>query len=202
MTMKKMLPLAALIALISGTAISAAPKADTTPETQRPLDGVEAWSRIFEVVSHPRCANCHVADGVPRWSGPSYGDTPRMHDMYVGGDPNLLLGNPGMMCNTCHMPENSPKLHGPPGADVWHLAPAEMAWWGQSSSDICEQLKDPQRNGGRTLAEIEDHIANDGLVAWGWTPGPGREPAPYSASAVAQFVAIWAAAGAPCDGRQ
>lgn len=131
------------------------------------------------------------------WSGPSYGPT-RAHGMFVGGDPELLLGNAGMMCTTCHMAENSAKPHGPPGAEVWHLPPAEMVWWQKSSSEICEQLKDPARNGGRDLVEIEEHVAEDSLVAWGWNPGPGREPAPYSARETASFIATWAAAGSPC----
>lgn len=131
------------------------------------------------------------------WSGPSYGET-RVHGMNVGGDPNLLFGNAGMMCNTCHMAENSEKTHGPPGAEVWHLPPAEMAWWEKSSAEVCAQLKDPARNGNRSLEDIERHIADDALVAWGWNPGPGREAAPYSASEVAAYVNAWAADGAPC----
>lgn len=159
--------------------------------------GLAAWSKVHEVFSHPRCANCHVADGTPMWSGAHYGET-RAHGMYVGGDPDLLLGNPGLMCTTCHMPENAPALHGPPGAEVWHLPPAEMAWWEKSSAEICGQVKDPARNGGRTLADIESHVRDDRLVAWGWAPGPGRAPAPYSAAETASFIAAWAANGAPC----
>ncbi|MEL7487050.1 MAG: hypothetical protein AAGJ87_07540 [Pseudomonadota bacterium] len=159
--------------------------------------GLAAWEKIYSVVSHPRCANCHVADGRPMWSGPSYGEA-RVHGMNVGGDPNLLFGNPGLFCNTCHMAENSEKPHGPPGAEVWHLPPPEMVWWKRTSAEICAQLQDPERNGGRTLADVETHVAEDALVAWGWAPGPGREPAPYSAEETAQFIADWAQNGAPC----
>ena len=166
-------------------------------QSETAIDGLTAWSKIFEVVSHPRCANCHVADGRPMWSGSHYGGAYK-HPMYVGGDPDMLFGMPGMMCDTCHMAENSEKRHGPPGADVWHLPPPEMAWWGKTTSDICEQIKDPSRNGERSLAAIEEHISKDSLVAWGWSPGEGREPAPYSASETASLVAVWAAAGAPC----
>lgn len=174
------------------TQTPAAPAEPVTAET-----GLSAWAKIYEVFSHPRCANCHVEDGRPMWSGPSYGET-RVHGMYVGGDADLLMGNPGMFCMTCHMPENSTKLHGPPGAEVWHLPPKEMVWHAKASHEICVQVKDPVRNGGRSLAEIEHHVAEDALVAWGWAPGPGRQPAPYSAKETAQFVAAWAAAGAPC----
>ena len=203
MTFKKSLitAFATLIAIVAAPLLSAqepltasGSEASTTADRET---GLAAWEKIFEVVSHPRCANCHVEDGVPMWSGASYGET-RGHGMFVGGDPNLLFGHPGMFCTTCHMAENSDKPHGPPGAPVWHLPPPEMTWWDRTTAQICAQLKDPLRNGGRDLAQIEEHIRDDALVAWGWTPGPGREPAPYSASETADFVAQWAASGAPC----
>ena len=93
---------------------------------------------------------------------------------------------------------NSDEPHGPPGSPIWMLAPVQMVWWEQTSKQICEQIKDPQRNGGRDLAAIAAHIRHDKLVHWGWEPGPGREPAPYSIEETAQFVDLWAAAGAPC----
>jgi len=159
--------------------------------------GLEAWAKLYTVFSHPRCANCHVEDGRPMWSGPNYGET-RKHGMFVGGNPDNLLGEPGMMCTTCHMAENSKKPHGPPGAEVWFMAPKEFVWWEKSSAEICAQVKDPERNGGRSLEDIHEHIADDPLVAWGWNPGPGREPAPYSAEEAAQFVTDWMINGAPC----
>lgn len=195
---RTILTVAGLSVLASASMLAAQETATEAPTAAADTStGLAAWDKIFEVVSHPRCANCHVEDGRPMWSGPSYGET-RVHGMYVGGNPDLLFGNPGMMCNTCHMAENSEKPHGPPGAEVWHLPPPEMTWWAKSSAEVCAQLKDPDRNGGRTLAEIEEHVADDHLVAWGWAPGPGREPAPYSAAEAAQFVADWSANGAPC----
>ena len=165
----------------------------------RPEDrekGLEIWGRIHQVLSHPRCANCHVPDDRPRWSGPSYGE-PRVHAMnIVAGESRI--GAETLPCATCHGPRNSDRPHGPPGAAVWHLPPVEQAWFGRTSAEICAQIKDPERNGGRTLAEIAEHIAEDELVHWGWSPGPGREPAPFSADALAAFVTGWAGFGAPC----
>ncbi|CCV04874.1 hypothetical protein MESS2_1440021 [Mesorhizobium metallidurans STM 2683] len=66
---------------------------------------------------------------------------------------------------------NSNALHGPPGAEKWHLAPVEMAWFGQSSAQICARIKDPARNGGRSLGDVALHVRNDRLVGWGWVPG-------------------------------
>ncbi len=159
--------------------------------------GADPWSKIFEVFSHPRCANCHVPeDNRPRWSGPSYGQT-RLHGMSINGGESRI-GAETLPCSTCHGEANAPVPHGPPGAPHWALAPVEMVWWGKSSSEICEQIKDLDRNGGRTLAEVADHIAEDPLVLWGWQPGTGREPAPYSAGEVAQLVRDWDASGAVC----
>ncbi|MBV9701661.1 MAG: hypothetical protein JO163_02935, partial [Methylobacteriaceae bacterium] len=32
-------------------------------------EGLEAWKRIEAVVTHPRCANCHVdANAIPIWT--------------------------------------------------------------------------------------------------------------------------------------
>lgn len=158
--------------------------------------GLTEWEKVYEVFAHPRCANCHVEDERPRWSGPHYGAT-RIHAFNVqrGEDG---FGNPGLRCTTCHMETNSPVLHGPPGAEAWHLAPPEMVWFDQSSARICAQIKDPERNGGRSLDEVAVHVRDDDLVGWGWDPGPGREPAPGSAEETYQAIQRWAAAGAPC----
>ncbi len=200
--MKRSLASIAAGACLAGSAPALQPASQASPaaggENTRAA-GLEAWGRIYEVFSHPRCANCHVADGRPMWAGPSYG-VARAHGINVGGDPDLLFGHPGMTCATCHMAENAGAAHGPPGAEVWHLPPAEMAWWGKSSDEICSQIKDPERNGGRALADIEAHVATDALVAWGWDPGEGRAAAPYSAAETAAFIAAWAEAGAPCPG--
>ena len=186
--------------LMAMCAIKAQEPAIDNPALSQTIDeaaGLAAWEKVHKVFSHPRCSNCHVADGRPIWSGPNYGAT-RIHGMNVGGDPDALLGNPGMMCTTCHMAENSTAPHGPPGAEFWFLPPKEFVWWQQSSKTICEQVRDPSRNGGRSLVDIEHHIAEDPLVAWGWAPGPGREPAPFSAHETAAFIALWAENGAPC----
>ncbi len=168
----------------------------TTEET-----AVSAWSKVYEVFTHPRCANCHVGeDARPRWSGPSYGLAKgewAYHGMNVNGGQSRI-GLETLPCTTCHTAENSDIPHGPPGSPVWMLPPVEMTWWGKSSQEICDQIKDPARNGGRTLEDVADHIVHDQLVLWGWDPGPGRELAPYSPEEVSAFILDWASAGAPC----
>ena len=160
--------------------------------------GLEHWSKIYEVFSHPRCANCHVDEaGVPVWSGPSYGDTPRAHGMNVKAGESRM-GLETIPCTTCHTENNGNIEHAPPGAHVWKLPPPEMVWYEKTSAEICAQIKDPARNGERTMKDIAEHVANDELVHWGWEPGPGREPAPYSAEITVMDILAWTAAGNPC----
>ena len=193
MKLARTLLTAAAIAAATSTAFSQ----ETSPATD-PAAGLASWAKVYEVFSHPRCANCHVEDDRPRWSSPHYGAT-RVHAFNVQrGADGSGFGNPGLRCTTCHFASNSSVLHGPPGAEGWHLAPPEMVWFGKSSAEVCAQIKDPARNGGRTLDEVAVHVRDDGLVAWGWSPGPGREPAPGSALATFEALSAWAAAGAPC----
>jgi hypothetical protein len=78
------------------------------------------------------------------------------------------------------------------------LAPIEMAWEGKSIGDICVQLKDPSRNGGRNLALLQEHVAKDDLIAWGWNPGTGRDPAPGTQEGAGQLIQAWIDTGAQC----
>ncbi len=169
--------------------------------------GLEAWSKVFQVFSHPRCANCHVGpDNLPMWS--NGGTQARPHGMYISGGASRS-GGEHIICTSCHTQRNSPVVHGPPGAQNppddpnprearWALPPASMQWFDKSSGEICAQIKDRERNGNRTIPEVIQHIEHDPLVHWAWTPGPGREPAPYSVSELARFFKEWDAAGAPC----
>lgn len=149
------------------------------------------FAEATRVFAHPRCANCHPADDSPR-----QGDGHRLHDPpVVRGIANR--GVPGMECATCHQDRNA-MIARVPGAPNWRLAPTAMAWLGRSPAQICVQLKDPARNGGRALPAIVDHVAHDELVAWGWAPGADRTPAPGSAAQLAALVQTWIEAGAAC----
>ena len=161
-------------------------------------DPLADWDKVHAVFSHPRCANCHTADEHPRWVDARTGAA-KFHGMNVQrGTDGSGFGNVGLRCTTCHGEANGARKGMPPGAPNWHLAPVEMVWFGQTSPQICAQIKDPARNGERTLAEIADHVLRDPLVAWGWTPGEGRQPAPGSAQETFDALTRWAAAGAPC----
>jgi hypothetical protein len=146
---------------------------------------------IAQVLTHPRCVNCHPADDVPR-----QGDTHAIHDPPVTrGETNR--GVVGMLCQTCHQ-DRHVELARVPGAPNWQLAPREMAWLGKTAGQICAQLKDPKRNGGRTLAQVKHHLEHDALVAYGWAPGANRAPAPGTQAQFAQKFQAWIDSGAMC----
>jgi hypothetical protein len=170
-------------------------------------DGLAAWDRIDAVVSHPRCSNCHVgADNIPRWSG-IRGRADGKHGMNINAGESRI-GAEAIACSTCHVTSATPndKPHAPPHTNIaWHLAPVEFAWFGKSSRDICLQLKDPGKNGGRNVMTLAHHLADDakhlGFIQWGWNPGAGREPVPSSLQATVNDVLTWGAAGMPCPAK-
>jgi hypothetical protein len=162
--------------------------------------GLAAWSKFYDVLSHPRCANCHVgADNLPIWSDPP-APRPRPHGMNINAGESRI-GSETLPCDTCHNRHNAELPHGPPGAPNWRLAPVEMQWSGKTSAEVCAQIKDSSRNGNRSVGAIADHVANDSLVAWGWAPGAGRASAPYSAAETASYLRQWEAAGTPCPAK-
>jgi hypothetical protein len=143
------------------------------------------------VLLHPRCRNCH-----PSGDTPLQGTAGRAHDPPVARGPDDH-GVVGMRCAGCHQDHNL-QLARVPGAPSWALAPLAMAWANKSPQQLCEQLKDPRRNGGRTLAAIAEHGAHDPLVAWGWAPGADREPAPGTQAAFGALLRGWIDSGAVC----
>ncbi len=191
--------MAALIAAFPAAGFAAGDITYVPPASATDAEGLEAWSRIYEVTSHPRCSNCHTGlSDRPMWSGANYGDKPRPHGMNVRAGESRI-GAETLPCSTCHGKQNGAELHSPPGnASGWMLAPVEAHWFGQSTSTICNQLRDPERNGGRTLNEVAQHLGHDLILRWAWAPGPGRESAPYSLQEHIDDLLIWGVAGAPC----
>ena len=125
--------------------------------------------------THPRCVNCHPAGDRPR-----QGDESRLHQPPVtrGADGH---GLPAMRCSICHQDANFDPGR-VPGHPEWHLAPREMAWEGKTVPEICAQIKDPARNGGRTPEDLIHHIGEDTLVGLGleaglWPFARARHPA-------------------------
>jgi len=191
---------AAMAVVIAGLAVPAAQPepgqvlkpasefADMADDKQRAL---ALFTEAGKVIQHPRCVNCH-----PAGDRPMQGEDSRPHQpLVVRGDDGL--GAIGMRCTTCHGPANfdSGRV---PGHPTWHIAPIEMAWAGKSLREICEQIKDPKRNGGKSMEQLLEHMAEDTLVGWGWAPGVGREPAPGTQKEFGELIRAWAESGAAC----
>ncbi|MEP3298153.1 hypothetical protein [Tateyamaria sp.] len=167
-------------------------------------DGLAAWERIYEVASHPRCANCHTGESDrPMWSGPSYSRT-RSHGMNIQAGESRI-GAEHLLCSTCHTTKsddwenaNTTPHAAPRVAANWQLAPAEAHWFGQTTQTICAQLRDPERNGDRSALELAEHLDHDVILHWAWSPGGGREPAPYDLQSHVNDILAWGGAGMPC----
>jgi len=156
------------------------------------------FNEIAKVVTHPRCMNCHPAGEHPLQGADHHEHMPPV-PRGEGG-----VGVPGLTCAACHTEKNftladaGSTYKSIPGHPRWGLAPPEFAWQGKSLAQICQQLKDPARNGGRSLALLQEHFARDDLVAWGWAPGEGREPAPGTQQLLGELVQAWIDSGAAC----
>ncbi len=149
------------------------------------------FAEASRVLTHARCVNCHPPDDMPR-----QGDGHALHDPPVLRGP-ADRGIPALGCETCHQDRNA-ELARVPGAPNWHLAPVQMVWLGKSPAAICALIKDPARNGGKTLAQIQDHMAHDALVGWAWRPGADRAPAPGTQAELGALVQAWIETGAEC----
>lgn len=190
-----------VIGLAAAGSMEAVPPEASAVELQGPeafvsiADATDRAIAMFvesgKVLTHPRCVNCH-----PAGQSPLQGEDGRLHQPPVvrgrGG-----IGVTGMRCRTCHTSENFDPGR-VPGAPHWLLAPESMAWEGLTLNEICEQIKDPERNGGRTLADIVEHVTEDALVGWGWEPGADRRPAPGTQAVFAALIRDWAELGGPC----
>lgn len=144
-----------------------------------------------KVLQSPRCLNCH-----PVGERPTQGADMHPHGPLVVRGPDGK-GAIGMRCTTCHQAANF-AASGVPGNPEWQLAPATMAWQQRTLGQICALIKDPKRNGGRTLEQLQAHLAHDTLVGWSWNPGGAREPAPGTQESFGALTAAWIASGAEC----
>jgi hypothetical protein len=193
-------------ALVAGVAVVAI-AAPTRADEHRTLRAPAAFERIADpaarsaalfveagkVLRHPRCLNCHP-DGDRPSQGTGY---PHQPPVQRGDDGH---GVSTMRCATCHQKANFDPAR-IPGHPEWQLAPRSMAWQHKSLADICVQLKDSSRNGGRTLNQIAEHAAHDSLVGWAWKPGVGRAAAPGTQASFGALIKAWGDSGAACPPR-
>ncbi|MGA2094810.1 MAG: hypothetical protein ABSH39_00795 [Candidatus Acidiferrum sp.] len=153
-----------------------------------------AFLQVYTVLTSPRCQNCH-----PAGDAPLQGDDSHVHLQNVkrGTDGH---GASAMRCSACHQDKNLAGAHMPPGNPKWGLPRPDqkMVFVGRSPAALCNQLKDPKENGGRSLEQLFDHVAHDDLVGWGWNPGDGRSLPPLSREQTANAMRTWIAGGAAC----
>ena len=189
-----------------GAAAPAAPPGAPAETLRSPADfvsiadpaarSVALFAEAGKVINSPRCMNCH-----PVQRAPTQGDDRHPHNPpMVGGQAGH--GPVGLPCSSCHGPANvqtwGQDIKSIPGDPKWALAPVEMAWQGKSLGAICAQIKNPAQNGGRSLAELHHHMAEDHLVGWAWNPGDGRKPAPGTQAQFGALVQAWIDTGAKC----
>ncbi|MGJ5176943.1 Isoquinoline 1-oxidoreductase subunit [Bradyrhizobium oligotrophicum] len=176
----------------SRVAGSLKPAADFAGIKDKNERAVALFEEAGKVLQSPRCMNCHPA-----------GDRPTQTDRMIPHQPLVVRGEAGMgapgglACTTCHHEANFDAAQ-VPGNPKWQLAPIEMAWQGRSLGQICTQIKDPKLNGGKTMAQLVHHMAEDELVGWGWNPGAGRTPAPGTQKQFGELIKAWVDAGASC----
>ena len=182
-------PTAGAVAQPASNTLAAPESFSSTADAER--RSAALFSELGKVLSHPRCVNCH-----PKGDRPRQGDHARLHQPPVerGADGH---GLETMRCSICHQPANFDPAR-MPGHPEWHLAPRQMAWEGKTLGEICVQIKDPERNGGRPLEDLVRHIASDTLVGWAWTPGFGRQPAPGTQKEAGALAEAWVKTGAAC----
>ena len=151
----------------------------------------QLFEQISRVLLHPRCLNCHTGIDYPK-----QGDDRHAHWFRVvrGSDDR---GAPGLRCTTCHQSFNN-TASGVPGAPNWHAAPRSMAWEQKTPAQVCRTLLDKSRNGNRSVTELVEHMSNDPLVGWGWSPGAQREPVPIAKQEFVTLLQRWQRADAPC----
>lgn len=158
--------------LFTGMAIAASYTVSFEPKSYTIIDADEKnitenddnYTKMMDVLTSPRCINCHPNDNIPK-----QGDDSHPHYFGMSRGKNNL-GYEATKCTTCHQTENN-DYSGVPGAPEWSLAPAQMFWDGLSRKEIAESMMDPIRNGGRTPEETMHHLTEHELVLWAWNPG-------------------------------
>jgi len=179
---------------LSSPVASAGPPASPDKAASPARGDGALFTAFIPVLRHPRCMNCHSTGDLPR-----QGDDGHPHALNVrrgaGGH-----GVTAEKCSTCHQDHNLDGAHLPPGAPDWGLPPAStpMIWQGLTDGQICRSIKDPKQNRNRNLGQLVEHLTEDKLVMWAWSPGDGRSPIPMPHDEFAAKVKQWQAAGAPC----
>lgn len=173
-----------------------------SPKTYQPIQipkkekdriaSVRAFMKVYEVLQHPRCMNCHPSGDIPL-----QGEDSHLHAMLPkrGVDGKGLYA---MKCSSCHQPTNTPGLHTPPGNPNWHLPPAnmKMVFQGKSPRELAKQMLDPAQNKHKNHEQLIEHVTFDKLVIGGWDPGEGRQLPPGTHKEFVENFKTWLETGA------
>jgi hypothetical protein len=178
-----------VVALVSVVAMA---RSEPAPVTA--AERAKAFADVARVLQSPRCRNCH-----PAGDRPLQGDVPRPHAMNI----SRASIDAGLRCSACHQTRNVEAIglfRGPPGAPNWGLPPREtpMVFEGKTVRALCEQLRDPTRNGERSLDDLLEHVSHDKLVLWGWSPGGKRTRPPLAHERFVAAFRTWVASGGAC----
>ena len=177
--------------LLSVVAVLSIAACSRSEAAEGPAGKAELYEAIASVLTHPRCINCHQDQ------------SPRQTDARIVHQPLVVRGKddhgaPTLQCQTCHQDTNTAEGF-VPGVKGWRLAPLSMLWQGKTKAQICEQIKDPKRNGGRRGGEqVIEHMKTDPLVLWAWSPGANRTTPPLTHEAFVTTLEAWVEAGMPC----
>jgi hypothetical protein len=160
------------------------------------LGSVAAFEKVYSVLMHPRCMNCHPAGDVPLQDDDSH-----LHAMLPQRGPEGK-GILTMKCVNCHAGEGVPGENTPPGNPKWHMPPADMkmVFQGKSAHELATLMVDFERNGNKDMEKLREH-ANDTLVKAGWNMGGDRSlpPLTYDEFREAWFTWIDKGAYAPAE---
>ena len=132
-------------------------------------ESVLVFNKMMDVLTHPRCMNCHPDDHVPKQGEDS-------HAHRFGITRANSVGS-ATNCNTCHQSTNNLNS-GVPGAPEWSLAPHKMRWEGLSRIEIAKSMMNRENNGNRSVEELMHHLTEHELVLWAWEPGVDAEGKP------------------------
>jgi hypothetical protein len=164
-------------------------------------DGLDAWDKVYSVLTNPRCINCHTATNYPQ-----QGDDRHRHFANVIRGPQDK-GVPALNCASCHQQANADST-GVPGGHNWHLAPLSMRWQDLndrplSRAAVCRALIDRSKNHGLDGPGILKHHEEEPLVLWAWSPGvrpdgTARSLPPMTHAEFVEATRRWIAAGMPC----
>lgn len=162
-------------------------------------ESLRYFQKLYEVAKSPRCANCHAG-----------GETPLQTDLRIPHKMNITrnISRLGHRCTSCHSATGQNEKFFPPTAVNWNMPSKKKAF----SKDmepryLCYQWRSPEHNAfeegpkkgqGRSLKELYEHIQEDHLVKWSWSPGAGRSTPPGTHDEFVRNFHAWISSGAKC----